>query len=318
MRIKKLELQNFQSHKWTVIEFDNNFNCIVGPSRAGKSSIVRALSFLFFDEWYDDWIRKGTNSVVVRVLLDNGYLIEREKGSSVNKITVTTPDGKTQVFEKFGVEAPPEVKKILCVTPVQVDIDYSINLNLADQDSLPFLLSDSSIAKTKFLNRLTGSHIIDIALRELNKDKLLLTEDNRQCEEDLIRLEKELEKYKNIEQTKLFFNSLSTKFEQTEKMLSRYYELINVQSKLNNIRERKQKITTFLDWYNKESIKVLQIAQQYITYSKLLALQQCLQRLDRVKQLLEKTIHEEEQLIKQFKVCPFCGNVLKEGQKVCV
>jgi exonuclease SbcC len=48
--IKKLSLRNFQSHRETDLEFSPGLNIIVGPSDQGKSAIIRALRWLFYNE----------------------------------------------------------------------------------------------------------------------------------------------------------------------------------------------------------------------------------------------------------------------------
>lgn len=45
--IKKLVVDNFQSHEHTEVEFGPGLNVIVGPSDHGKSALVRALRWLF-------------------------------------------------------------------------------------------------------------------------------------------------------------------------------------------------------------------------------------------------------------------------------
>ena len=42
---KGLEIENFESHKDTQIDFDNGVNAIIGTSDSGKSSIRRAIEW---------------------------------------------------------------------------------------------------------------------------------------------------------------------------------------------------------------------------------------------------------------------------------
>ena len=46
--IKKIILQNFQSHKYSIVELDEQLNVIVGPSDSGKSAIIRALKWVLY------------------------------------------------------------------------------------------------------------------------------------------------------------------------------------------------------------------------------------------------------------------------------
>ena len=48
--IKKIIIDNFQSHEHTEIEFGPGLNVIVGPSDYGKSAVVRALRWVLYNE----------------------------------------------------------------------------------------------------------------------------------------------------------------------------------------------------------------------------------------------------------------------------
>ena len=71
--ITKLTLENFQSHKYTVINFDEGLNSIVGATDSGKTAIFRALKWaLYNDPSGDYFIRTGEDYVSVKVELSNG------------------------------------------------------------------------------------------------------------------------------------------------------------------------------------------------------------------------------------------------------
>jgi exonuclease SbcC len=47
--IQKLKIKNFQSHHDTEIEFGPGINVITGTSDAGKTSILRAIMFVLYN-----------------------------------------------------------------------------------------------------------------------------------------------------------------------------------------------------------------------------------------------------------------------------
>ena len=53
--IKKIILENFQSHKYSVIELNEELNVIVGPSDSGKSAIIRGLKWALYNEPSGDY-----------------------------------------------------------------------------------------------------------------------------------------------------------------------------------------------------------------------------------------------------------------------
>ncbi len=95
--IKTLTLKNFRKHKDTTMELDK-VNWIVGPSGAGKTSILSALEYVlsFRSEWIDVegvaksvgmkyQVKRGADKALVEITTDDG-----------KKITRTIPRGKNE------------------------------------------------------------------------------------------------------------------------------------------------------------------------------------------------------------------------------
>lgn len=236
MYLTKIELTNFQSHKSTTINLDGGFVCIAGRTRSGKSSVLRALNFLFNDTWSDSFIRTGEKSVKVAVTLDNGIKVAREKGNGLNKITVTNSDGTTKEFNNFGIQAPVEVKKILGIYPLVIDSDYSENINIHMQDDPHFLITKSAPMKTKFINRLTQLHIVDAVNRDITKE----VQDNKQSLDKVVleiaKLKEVLKKYEGLGSRKEFLLQLQTKLNDLLQVLEtinfKYVSLFNLATKM--------------------------------------------------------------------------------------
>ena len=58
--IQSLQINNFQSHKYSVMELHKGVNVIIGPSDSGKTTILRALRWLVWnrpsgDAFRSDW-----------------------------------------------------------------------------------------------------------------------------------------------------------------------------------------------------------------------------------------------------------------------
>jgi len=308
MAIKSLELRNFQSHENSVIVFDKNFNCIVGHSRAGKTSIVRAWGCIVNDEWHDVYLRKGASHVVVRVVLDNGYVIERQKGPDVNKIIVTYPDKTFKEFEKFGIEAPPEVKQILRIYPVKITADYEVNLNLSDQDAPPFLLSETGPMKTKYLNRLTGAHLVDNALRELNKDKLSTSSSIQKSQESIDQFTTKLGYFKNIDILKEKILTYHGNVSKVRTKIDYLTKIRQLRDSLVSIVQQENKIRKTLSWVNVSQNVIEHICSKYNKVKTLQQLAQVIKQIEGVQKVFQKVTQDEKDLLKDIKQCPFCGS----------
>ena len=172
MNIKTLELSNFQKHEHLLLNFTEGVNVIVGSTDCGKSTIIRAIRWVFYPgELRGDVVRKdGTKKTSVKITLDNKAVIERIKTNVVNSYKLTI-DGKETEYNATGNTLPEDIQKVIKFIPIEIDNEKLI-LNIANQIAMPFLLDKSGTFRQKLFNKLTGNDIIDQAMQGLNKDIL--------------------------------------------------------------------------------------------------------------------------------------------------
>ncbi|MGH7974929.1 MAG: AAA family ATPase [bacterium] len=199
MFIKKVILENFQSHENSVFEFDSRLNVIIGVSNVGKSSVARALSLLLFNQWDKSWCKFGAKYCRVTALTNTGIEVIREKGEKVNRYILRLPGQAEQLFESFGTTVPEQIQQALRIHTVQVDTTDTLNLNLAGQMDALFLLSQAGSYRAKVLGKLSGATYLDHAIRELNKDKRQLTAEKNNKDLEIIDLQSQVDKIANIE-----------------------------------------------------------------------------------------------------------------------
>jgi len=97
--IKQVRLINWQGYSDQTVDLSPGINVFIGPIDAGKSSVLRAIRWVVEDEPRgDDYRRRGTKSTEVHITLDSGQVIKRIRSSSVNRIHLTHPDGREEVF----------------------------------------------------------------------------------------------------------------------------------------------------------------------------------------------------------------------------
>jgi len=104
--IEKIWLKNFQIHKKLEIKFDKNFNIIVGANDSGKSSIIRAIHWVFYNSPSGDWMRMinkdgEMEKATVKILFKDGTIIKRIKGNGINKYEINGEE-----YENFGFQVP--------------------------------------------------------------------------------------------------------------------------------------------------------------------------------------------------------------------
>ena len=106
MLIRSLTLENVKSYARATVEFSPGTNAIVGPNGSGKTTILEAIGFAFFDHLpysQPDFVRAGqrTASVAVDFLSDydeRAYRVIRSCGGS-NVYTVMDPELDMKICE---------------------------------------------------------------------------------------------------------------------------------------------------------------------------------------------------------------------------
>ena len=147
--LKKLVLRNFQKHRKLVIEFDPHVTTIVGPSDAGKSTIIRALRWVSlnkpqgtkFTTWGEESVK-----VTLQTAQEN---ISRARGPSSNTYRL-----ESAVFKAFGDTVPSGITTTLRITPT----------NFQRQHDLPYWFSLSAGQVGKELNQIVNLEVIDKTL----------------------------------------------------------------------------------------------------------------------------------------------------------
>jgi exonuclease SbcC len=182
--LTKVEIENFQSHKSTILEFIPGTNVIIGESDAGKSAIFRAINWVISNRPLGDAFRSewgGETRVILHT--SDKHKIERIRSATRNEYIL---DGK--VFKAFGTEPPEEVLNIL-----QLD-----SFNIQAQMDPPFLLAHSPGEAARILNKAASIDDIDKAISGIKTVLTKFNIHNKHREEQLKKAEQEIQKYENL------------------------------------------------------------------------------------------------------------------------
>ncbi len=318
MIIRQLQLTNFQGYENETIELHPYFNCFVGTGHAGKSSIIRALSFLLYGIWNSKWVRWDQDYAEVTLTTDDGTVITRQKGEKVNKFILTLPNGKPQVYENFGKDTPEEIEAITKVFKADIGGKDELLLNLSSQHDPLFLLSQPGSFKAKTLGKLSGGHFLDYALKEINKDKKNLASEKRLKEVDVLEAERQLSSYIGLDEKKKNLDNAGIRISRAEQRI-RHVE---------NLKKLNEQVQAWKDDYTKETnqeAKLSAFSDQVTTtlfekiekHKKLVALNERLSHIDddtaREKEALHHTkgyietyVDKYFTLLKENKKCPTC------------
>ena len=242
--INSLTIQNFQSYKNTSLTFVNGVNAITGSSDTGKTAIFRALNWLVNnspsgDDFKSNW--GGDTIVILRTDSEIGDNISRLKSDKENLYCLTSllkePINHTD-FKAFGQGVPKEIQEILNISSV----------NLQDQHSRHFLISNTSGEVARYINEIADLDIIDRALshvaRKVKDSKQKLGSD----ETMLDRLSKEISAFDwigNAEEKLFELEELEIEINEAEIKSHAFINLIASMQKANDKIKKISRITSF-------------------------------------------------------------------------
>lgn len=350
--ITKVEIENFQSHKKTVVEFVPGTNVIIGESDAGKSALFRAINWVISnrplgDHYRSDW--GGDTRVILHT--SEGNKIERSRSASKNEYIV---NGKP--LTAFGAEVPEDVINIL-----QMD-----SANIREQFAPYFLLSATPGEAARMLNKAASIDDIDHTVAGLRRSYSGIDGDIKHNQKQLAEYNEQMERYADIpviekrlnaveeldreflqrrkncsalaslwikaieirealEKTK-HIPDLLRKCGETEKQFRAYQERGSRYRKLAGIVARARELEGMIkaSEHIEEAMPILGKAEELFTTWKergrsLEQLRQLVSRgrrisisLDRVQKTIERMDEEYHQLAPE--ICPLCGNRMVAGK----
>lgn len=263
IKIEYIEIKNFQSHSHTKLEFDEGVNVIIGPSDSGKTAVIRAMKWIFFNEPSGtDIIKKGETLAKVTLKFNNGYKIIRGRDKSKNYYEIISEDDEVQRFEGFGLNVPQEVVDITGINKIDLG-NTKMSLNISEQLESPFLITDSPSIKANALGKLAGVDIIDKALGNLSKDIHEINSDRKSIEKEIKNQEILLENFKYLDDEKNKIERLENIFNQVDEYKSKINLLTSLEKKYNNNLQKSNEIVKYLE-------KFKNLNELFILYDKMM------------------------------------------------
>lgn len=306
MKIQSVSLDHFQSHTNTVFKLHSGVNAIVGSSDVGKTSILRALRWVFHNEPSGDTFRThGAEDKPTRVIvtLRNGTEIERLKSKTRNEY-ILRQNGKEQVFKSFKSGVP---EPILACCPLS-------DLNWQQQMDPAFALSSSPPELGRALNEVANLDEIDLSLNNINGKV-------RQAEQKKAQVEAVMKGLEGRLASLSLLPSIVTRMTSCEAMNKRVVSLLlkkeELRTMLRRYRELRQQLQNVSQWKSvaEKAGKAQALHDQIIKQEKDVV------QLSRFVALFEtqRQAHQKAQDLcselkqKMPKVCPLCG--AEEGKR---
>lgn len=249
MIIKSVSLENFLSHKDTIVEFDRGVNVIIGPNGAGKTSIVDAIIFALFSDRVrgdriNDIIRRDSKEAKVELefVIDNKeYKIENVRSKTTSDIVVYE-NGNTLAMGKNNVAR--EVTKIL-----EMSKDIALNSVFVRQGEIALLLDQEPSKRKEFIGKLLGLDKLEYTYDNMRNVIDKFKEDTKEYDRIKVRLDEKGEslKGKSKEKEELEIKNEKRKQEleiKSEELERAEEELKSWNDKRDRYNESKNEIST--------------------------------------------------------------------------
>lgn len=247
IKIEYIEILNFQSHANTKLDFDEGVNVIIGPSDSGKTAVIRALKWIFFNEPSGtDIIKKGEDSAKVTLKLNTGFKIIRGRSKSKNYYEIISPENETQRFEGFGLNVPQEIIDLTGINKIDLG-NMKKSLNIAEQLESPFLITESPSIKANALGKLAGVDIIDKALGNLSKDIYEINSDRKSIEKEIKDQKDILKNFEYLKDEKVKIERLEYLFNQVDEYKTKLNTLNDLKNKYDNNLEKTNQTIEYLE-----------------------------------------------------------------------
>lgn len=249
--IEKVILKNFQSHKYTEVNFNKGLNVILGNSDSGKTSILRGIKWALYNlPDGDSFITQGEKECSVKVIFNNKVVVTRIKSSSKNQYILSKPGEEDMVFSGFGRNVVPlEIVEATGMKQVSIDRRKDAIINISEQLEGPFLLNETPSVRAGAIGRLTGVNILDDALKNTVTDNNLLQRDYKKVLEEKNKVEEEIKKFEYLKNKKILFDKLVEIQRNLEEKNTYLNNLKSLKISYDSVKYEKQRLTSELERY---------------------------------------------------------------------
>lgn len=254
--LKEVEITNFQSHQYSLLEFSPGLNAIVGMSDQGKSAIIRALTWCILNDPSGLDFRShfaGKELTGVTIGLTNERWVCRERNDTLNRYTIDN------IKDPLGAFGQGSVKEVL-------DVFNFSNFALRGQYDQYFLLQSPPGEVSRFLNDLTGLGISDEIIKKINsivhKSKGEIDNANGQIEIleneikeysyldqleiEIDKLEKLLNERRNAREERRLILDYSQKIEEADQLINEWTEWLEIEKDIQLLIKQTQDINILL------------------------------------------------------------------------
>lgn len=195
--LEKIKVRNYQSLE-DVDLILGTMTVIIGASGSGKSSLIRALKALVFNQTGDRFIRHGQQKTSVILTFDDGKTVEWEKTRGKS----ATYDANGVLYTRTGTKVPSEIEEALGIRRIEIDKGLSFTPQFHSQHDAPLLLTESSTLAARALAKLTKLSILVEAQMDCRRDGRRAGQQHTAAEEEAERTKEQLAALPSVKRAK--------------------------------------------------------------------------------------------------------------------
>lgn len=284
-------------------------NVIKGSSDSGKSSIVRALAWVFQNRPSGDefvsWFAKEKEPTEVGVEFDDSWILKRRTGST-NSYQTSETEG---TLEALRSDLPTEITSV-----TRID-----DCNIQEQHETYFLLQDSPGEVARKLNQLTGLDIIDKMFKRFNSKITSLRTDILYAQNNVNTLKGKLAETEFIDTLDISISSLDRRLAEYEGNVKQVSLLTKAAQDLSAVEAQIEDNKAIIDVEPLLLPTLNKIARLNESTKERYELQRILADLEgaelqiiSTKRLHDKYVQDYADKLTKAKICPTCGTPIND------
>lgn len=275
-------IKNFQSHKNTEINFDDNLNIIIGTSDSGKSSIIRAFRWVIENRPSGEAFRSWWGGDTVITIETTEGCLSRIRTDKKNLYKLNGNE-----FKAINQDVPDEVKQFLNLS----------NINLQQQAEQFFLIDETPGQVARYFNEIAGLEKIDTSISNVKRWVRELEQNKKYKKQEITKLQEEIKQFDYLDDMEQEVIKLEELEHGKNKNIKDYNEIIEV---IEDIEKIEEEINQFKDVLKaeKEINGILLLYKEVGTiHGKLTGVSTVIHNIEKVK----KEIEENNKIVKAEK-----------------
>jgi len=252
--IKKLTIQNFQSHERSILEFSKGVNIIIGDTDAGKSSIIRTLRWIIRNKpsgnaFKSNW---GGKTLVRLEDEESNYLIRSKDTQDLYILRIAGE--KRIVFKAFGTSVPEEINRFLNFNEINLQLQLDSHFlfsKSAGEAAIHFnkiakldKINSSQVLVKKIITTLTND--VSYTRKQIKENKIKLKQFDflDKFEIVLVVLEEQNKQSRSKKKSIITLSNLCEEYKEIETSIKSESKILNIEDNVDKLLRLFKKRTT--------------------------------------------------------------------------